>query len=196
MKRIACLIAVLALSSPVFAQSSSIPASGPEGPQYFRDFLSSSLTTQPSPGVPPIARTLSLAGPRFGITLLTDDTIAKLYERDIDVRSPIAQFGWQFEHEFYGKQDGPTVLNEWVLLLGGLDQGVAIPSLNWLVGIRTKEGTEFGIGPNITPAGVALALAAGVTLRAGVINVPMTIAAVPSKYGTRISMLTGFTLRR
>jgi hypothetical protein len=43
---------------------------------------------------------------------------------------------------------------------------------------------------------VALALAAGVTFRAGVINVPMTLAAVPSKYGTRISMLTGFTLRR
>jgi hypothetical protein len=187
MKRIACLIAVLAVSSPVFAQSISIPAGGPEGPHYF---------TQPSPGVPPVARTLSLAGPRFGITLLSDDTIAKLYEHDIDVRSPIAQFGWQFEHEFYSKQDGPTVLNEWVLLLGGLDQGVAIPSLNWLVGIRTKEGTEFGIGPNITPAGVALALAAGVTFRAGVINVPMTLAAVPSKYGTRISMLTGFTLRR
>src|SRR5262245_35431013 len=168
MKRIACLIAVLAVSSPAFAQSISIPAGGPEGPHYFQDFLSASVA-QPSPGVPPVARTLSLAGPRFGITLLSDDTIAKLSEHDIDVRSPIAQFGWQFEHEFYGKQDGPTVLNEWVLLLGGLDQGVAIPSLNWLVGLRTKEGTEFGIGPNITPAGVALALAAGVTLRAGVI---------------------------
>ena len=195
MKRIACLIAVLAVSSPVFAQSIPTPAGGPEGPHYFRDFLSSSLTAQPSPGVPPVARTLSLAGPRFGITLLSDDTIAKLYEHDIDVRSPIAQFGWQFEHEFYSKQDGPTVLNEWVLLLGGLEQGAAIPSLNWMVGLRTKEGAEFGIGPNITPAGVALAVAAGITFRAGVINVPMTFAAVPSKYGTRVSVLTGFVLR-
>jgi hypothetical protein len=107
----------------------------------------------------------------------------------------ISQFGWQFEREFYSKQDGPTVLNEWVFLLGGLDQGVAIPSMNWLVGLRTKEGAEFGVGPNVTPAGVALAVAAGVTFRAGVINVPMTIAAVPSKYGTRISILTGFVLR-
>ena len=88
------------------------------------------------------------------------------------------------------------MLNEWVFLLGGLDQGVAIPSMNWLVGLRTREGAEFGIGPNVTPAGVALAVAAGVTFRAGVINVPMTIAAVPSKYGTRISVLTGFVLRR
>ena len=176
MKRIACLIVALGFSSPLFAQSLS--------------------STQPSPGAPPFAKTLSLAGPRFGLTMLTDQTIAQLHDRDIDVGHTISQFGWQFEHEFYSKQDGPTVLNEWVFLLGGLDQGVAIPSMNWLVGLRTREGAEFGIGPNVTPAGVALAVAAGVTFRAGVINIPMTIAAVPSKYGTRISVLTGFVLRR
>lgn len=182
MQRIACLVMLLGVSSPLFAQSS---------------FTSTSASiTQPAPGVPPPAKSLSLAGPRFGITMLTDDTIQKLHERDIDVGSTISQFGWQFEHEFYSKQDGPTVLNEWVLLMGGLDQGVAIPSLNWLVGLRTKEGAEFGIGPNITPAGVALAVAAGVTFRAGVINVPMTFAAVPSRYGTRVSVLTGFVLRK
>jgi len=80
--------------------------------------------------------------------------------------------------------------------VGGLDQGVVIPSVNWLVGIRSREGAELGIGPNITPGGVALALAAGVTFRAGVINVPMNFAVVPSKYGTRVSVLSGFTLRK
>jgi hypothetical protein len=188
MKRIACLVVVLGFSSPLFAQSTSV-GDAVKGVAY-------SSMTQPSPGVPPYAKSISLAGPRFGLTILSDDTIAKLQEHDINVRSTISQFGWQFEHEFYSKQDGPTVLNEWVFLLGGLDQGVAIPSLNWLVGLRTREGTEFGIGPNITPAGVALAVAAGITLRAGVINVPVTLAAVPSKYGTRVSVLTGFTLRR
>ena len=154
-----------------------------------------SLHPQSGPALPPIAKTVSLAGPRFGFTMLNDDIIEKLHERDIDVHSPISQFGWQFEREFYSKQEGPTVLNEWVLLLGGLDQGVAIPSLSWLVGMRTKEGAEFGIGPNITPGGVALAVAAGVTFRAGVVNVPMNFAVVPSKYGTRVSVLTGFVLR-
>jgi hypothetical protein len=193
MKRMACLIVTLGLSSPLFAQSStsSLPGGAP-----LQSFPSAFAATQPAPGVPPYAKTLSLAGPRFGITMLSDDTIQKLHEHDIDVRSTISQFGWQFEHEFYSKQEGPTVLNEWVVLLGGLDQGVAIPSLNWLVGLRTKEGTEFGIGPNLSPAGVALAVAAGVTIRAGVINVPVTLAAVPSKYGTRVSVLTGFTLRK
>ena len=46
------------------------------------------------------------------------------------------------------------------MLLGGLEQGLAIPSLNWMVGLRTSEGAEFGIGPNLTPAGAALALPA------------------------------------
>lgn len=155
-----------------------------------------SVSPQSGPALPPIAKTVSLAGPRFGVTLLNDRLLEKLHERKIDVSSTISQFGWQFEREFYSKLDGPTVLNEWVLLLGGLDQGVAIPSLSWLMGIRTKEGAEFGIGPNITPGGVALALAAGVTFRAGVINVPMNFAVVPSKYGTRVSVLTGFVLRK
>ena len=149
-----------------------------------------------STSLPPVARTISLAGPRFGITVLNDRMIAKLDQRDIHVGSTISQFGWQFEREFYSKQSGPTILNEWVVLLGGLDQGTAIPSVSWLVGMRTKEGAEFGIGPNVTPGGVALAVAAGVTFRAGVVNVPMTFAAVPSKYGTRVSVLTGFVLRK
>jgi len=42
-----------------------------------------------------------------------------------------------------------------------------LPSLNWMVDLRTRDGAEFGIGPNISPAGVALAMAAGVTFRAG-----------------------------
>ena len=63
-------------------------------------------------------------------------------------------------------------------------------------GLRTSDGTEFGVGPNVTPAGVALAFAFGVTLRAGIMNVPMNIAVVPSKAGTRVSFLTGFNMRR
>ena len=75
----------------------------------------------------------------------------------------ISQFGWQFEKQFYSKGSGVAAVNEWVLLVGGLDQGVMMPSASWMVGLSTREGTEFGVGPNVTPAGVALAFAAGVT---------------------------------
>ena len=145
---------------------------------------------------PPFAKTVSLSGPRFGITSLSEGVVDTLREKQIDVGSTISQFGWQFEKQFYSKDSGVAAVNEWVVLVGGLDQGVALPSLSWLVGLRTKEGTEFGVGPNITPAGVALAFAAGVTLRAGILNVPMNVAVVPSKNGMRVSFLTGFNMRR
>jgi len=158
--------------------------------------LASPLHAQSGNQAPPPARTLSLSGPRVGLTFLSDGVLKKLKEDNIDVGSTVSQFGWQFERQFYAKQGGVTALNEWVFLLGGLDQSVAIPSLSWLVGLRTAEGAEFGVGPNVTPAGVALAVAAGMTIRAGVLNVPMNFTVVPTKAGTRVTMLTGFTLRR
>ena len=140
-------------------------------------------------------RTVSLAGPRFGITALPPGVVEALQEQTIDVGSAISQFGWQFEKQFYVREGGVAAVTEWVTLLGGLDQGLAIPSVSWLVGLRTREGTEFGIGPNISPSGVGLAVAAGVTLRTGFMNVPLNVAIVPSKRGSRVSVLTGFTMR-
>ena len=81
-------------------------------------------------------------------------------------------------------------------LISGLEQGVTLPSLNWLVGIRTATGTEFGIGPNITPVGVGLVVAAGVTVRSGALNIPLNVAAASSKSGMRVSIMTGFNIRR
>ena len=177
MKRLLVTVAVLFVAAPAFAQS--VPHAG--------DFQQ----------IPPVAKTVSLAGPRFGVTLLTDSMVSKLkQDAGISVQHGISQFGWQFERQFYTKGDGPTVLNEWVLLAGGLDQGVFLPSLNWLVGMRTHEGAEFGIGPNVSASGVGLVLAAGMTMRAGVLNIPMNFAVVPSRLGPRVSVLTGFTLRK
>ena len=145
---------------------------------------------------PPPLRSVNLSGPRFGFTSLSDGVVQKLHERDIDVRPSISQFGWQFEREFFSsKTGGFAALNEVVVLAGGLEQGEVLPSVTWMVGLRSPGGAEFGIGPNITPAGVALALAGGVTFRSGALNVPVTFAVVPSKVGTRVSMLTGFNMR-
>ena len=145
---------------------------------------------------PPFTKTVNLSGPRFGLTALSTGVVDELQKRNIDVGPNISQFGWQIEKQFYSGESGVAAVNEWVVLLGGLDQGVALPSVSWLVGLRTREGAEFGVGPNITAAGVALALAGGVTFRAGNLNVPMNVAVVPSKAGMRISVLTGFNMRR
>jgi hypothetical protein len=65
-----------------------------------------------------------------------------------------------------------------------------------MVGMRTQNGTEFGVGPNLTPAGWSLAFAGGTTLRAGFLNVPLNVAVVPAKNGMRVSFLTGFSKRK
>lgn len=158
--------------------------------------LAVSMPAQAQTQAPPEVKTVNLSGPRFGFTSLSDGVVEKLKERDLDVGPMITQFGWQFEKQFYTKDSGLTAVNEWVFLIGGLEQSVALPSLSWIVGLRTKEGAEFGIGPNVTAAGVALAVAAGVTFRAGALNIPMNVAVVPSKSGVRMSMLSGFNFRR
>lgn len=149
------------------------------------------------PTVPPVAEMVSLSGPRFGGTFLSDGIVRKL-KKDVGlaVAPFVSQFGWQFEKQFYSGGSGPTAVTEAVVLFGGLEQGVALPSVSWLVGVRTKNGTEFGVGPNITPVGVALAISGGMTFRSGVLNIPVNLAVVPSKSGVRVSVLSGFSLRR
>ena len=136
-------------------------------------------------------------GPRFGVTWLggsIPDTIKSRYHTDVG--SVITQFGWQFEKQFASLEDGPVALNEIILMVGGLDQNTAIPTLTWLVGIRTPGMFELGVGPNATPAGVALAISVGQTFRAGALNIPVNIAVVPSRFGVRSSILTGFNIYR
>ena len=145
---------------------------------------------------PPVGDPVKLSGPRFGLTLLSDGVVRKLRdEDDVDVNSLVSQFGWQFEKRFE-TGSALTPVTEWVFLLGGLEQGTVLPSLSWLVGLRTRTGVEFGVGPNLTPVGAALAVAAGMTFRSGALNVPLNVAVVPSKAGVRVSLLTGFNMRR
>ena len=144
-----------------------------------------------------ITDTVDMTGPRFGLTVLNQESVDTLLrEKNISVRPLISQFGWQFEHRLYSNGDGVTMLTEWIPLLSGLDQGVALPSLNWLVGLRTESGTEFGLGPNITPLGVGLVLAGGVTMKTGALHVPLNFAVATSKTGARLSVMTGFNIRK
>jgi hypothetical protein len=139
---------------------------------------------------------VSLSGPRVGATFLSEGITSKLTESAIDVGSVVSQFGWQFEKRMKTGPNGLSALNEWVLLVGGAEQGVLLPSVSWLVGLRTGSGMEFGVGPNVTPVGVALAMAAGVTFSSGALNVPVNVAVVPSRSGVRVSVLTGFNMRK
>lgn len=140
---------------------------------------------------------ISLSGPRFGVTLLSSGIQEKVFEyTDSRVAPVITQFGWQWEKRFFTLEAGPTGVSELVLLVGGLEQGAFLPSLTWVVGIRSDGGAELGVGPNVTPAGAGLAVAGGFTIQSGPIFFPINLAVVPSRSGTRVSILTGFNMRR
>jgi hypothetical protein len=144
-----------------------------------------------------VTDTVDMSGPRFGLTMLNQKSIDTLLEKKgLTVQPMISQFGWQFERRLYTNGDGVTMLMEWVPLVSGLDQGLALPSLNWMTGLRTAGGSEFGIGPNITPLGVGLVAAAGVTMRTGALHVPFNVAVATSRSGARLSVMTGFNVRR
>ena len=141
--------------------------------------------------------TINLSGPRVGVTFLSDSVRGNLRDdANIDVGFMVSQFGWQKEKRFLSSPTGFTGVTEFVFLLGGMDQGVVLPSFNWLVGARTASGLEFAAGPNLTPAGLAVAIAGGMTFQTGNLNIPVNVAVVPAKSGARVSMLVGFNMRK
>ena len=153
------------------------------------------LLTLPSLGAAQDTRSVQrrLSGPRFGVTFLNRemrDSIKAIL--DEDVGPVVTQFGWQWERQLGNIGGGLIPVTEWVLLVGGLEQGVFLPSLSWMVGLRTLGGTEFGVGPNLGPGGIGMVLAAGITKTSGSINIPLNLAVVPSKQGLRVGVIAGF----
>lgn len=135
------------------------------------------------------------SGPRFGIAYLTRGSetarnAGKTYS------NPTSLFGWQLERPFQLDPAFPTVMTELVVLVGGLEQNLVLPSATWLIGFRSHGGVEFGAGPTLTGSGTQLAFAAGVTRRFGSVNVPVNVAVAPARVGMALSVTAGFNSRR
>lgn len=181
--------------------------------------LLASTASAQAPDVPPSAAAdpfvvrgpLRLSGPRVGFTYLSDrliDEINETYgeydcddngmciqEQAIDPSVPIVtQFGWQWERSLFQTQTGLTGVTEWVLLAGGLERGLLLPSASFVVGVRTPAGLEIGVGPNISLGGAAYAVTAGFNTNLGEVNVPINVAAVLGREGPRASVLIGFVV--
>lgn len=146
-------------------------------------------------GYPEIQEHIKLGGPRIGFTVIGGKQVSKLQE-DYDVNPFLTQFGWQFETRMFTTSGGLSGLAEFVPLIGGLEQGKFIPSLNALVGIRSAKGLEFGVGPNVSPTGAGLVFAVGTSFHSQGINFPVNLAVVPGNDGVRFSLLFGFNSRK
>lgn len=132
------------------------------------------------------------SGPRVGVAYLLGGSVTA--ERAGKHVAPwLSLFGWQIEHQFEtGRKDLPVPMTELVLLAGGMEQGIVLPSASWLIGLRKTNGWEAGVGPTLTGAGLQLALAAGVTHSLGSLNIPVNLAVAPGRRGASISLTTGF----
>lgn len=137
---------------------------------------------------------LKLSGPRVGFTLMTGNDADELRNK-YQAGPVVSQFGWQYETQLFDSKEGISGLSEWVGLVGGVEQGVFLPSVSWLVGLRFLSGTEFGVGPTVNLAGAGLVLAGGSAIQTASFNFPINVALVLAKGGTTVSLLVGFTSR-
>jgi len=157
-------------------------------------------------------------GPRIGATYIDYGTIRDYL--DSENKSPIiTQFGWQFETRLFTADDGTSALLEFIPLVGGFDQGLFLPSISILTGIRNatdaKMSFEFAVGPNfsitrnwekeVAPS-IGLVIAVGTSIKKSNINFPINLVFVPSvgekhdgknyKTGWKLSLIFGFNSRK
>jgi hypothetical protein len=135
----------------------------------------------------------SYFGPRIGGTLITGQLADKL-KTDYKANPFVTQFGWQFEYRFFTTQKGVTGIVELIPLVGGVEQNLFLPSFSSLVGMRSKKGFEFGIGPNASVTGFGVVFAVGCSIKTNEINWPINFVIFPSTEGMRYTILLGFNI--
>ena len=102
----------------------------------------------------PYTNRLRADGPRMGVTYFTGPSAELLQkprkEGGFNAMPVMFQFGYQFEKQ-YLNQGNFQALFEVCPMLTGLDQGLFIPSLTILNGMRNNQnGWEFAFGPSIS----------------------------------------------
>ena len=146
------------------------------------------------PAQVPVLERRSMSGPRLGITFVTGSRGEDVL-RQHNLSSPMSQFGWHFEQQVAPRGEGPAFVIEEVFLVGAVEQKAVVPAGTVLFGIRMPSGLEFGMGPNVTPVGTALAMGVGTSIKYGGVSIPLDFAVVTSPGATRFSFLIGYALQ-
>ena len=165
-----------------------------------------------------------LAGPRIGFTFVTSGLTADVINTKFDPEDEygntgtafITQYGWQWESRFADGGGDVTGIVEWVALVGGMEKGLFLPSVSSIIGARTSNGLELGVGPNLSLSGVGMVFAIGHNFKSGNLNLPVNLVFMPGvkrdgdyyneqsmeqidytySTGARISVMIGFNLGR
>ena len=131
-----------------------------------------------------------LAGPRIGFTYITAGPIADFIHEGFDFDEDdkfgssgpafTTLYGWQWESRF---ADGGNVTGivEWIVLVGGMEKGLFLPSASSIIGARMDNGLEFGVGPNLSLSGIGMVFGVGYNFKSGNLNLPVSISVIPGR---------------
>jgi len=174
------------------------------------------------------AQIQQLAGPRIGMTLITAGSTADFLHKGFDYvqyedeyenaehklgetgSAFTTQYGWQWESRFADGGGEVVGIVEWIALVAGMEQGKFLPSLTSVIGARTVNGLEIGVGPSLSLTGVGMVFAIGKNFQSGSLNMPVNLVFMPGKNtdsdingedytyssGARISLMVGFNLAK
>lgn len=93
------------------------------------------------------------SGPRMGVAFLHESDMYDFYRRSetqggLGIFPAMTNLGYQFEGQYIGTENF-SALAEFIVNVGGMEQGQFIPSFTLLNGFRFgKQGWEFAFGPS------------------------------------------------
>ena len=134
-----------------------------------------------------------LAGPRIGFTYITAGPIADVLHEGFDFDEDesggfgstgpafTTLYGWQWESRFADGGGQIVGIVEWIVLVGGMEKGKFLPSASSIIGARMENGLEFGVGPNLSLAGIGMVFGVGYNFKSGNLNLPINISVIPGK---------------
>ena len=151
---------------------------------------------------------INMNGPRMGMIVYTGKA-AEFMKLDPEkggfgLTPVMFQFGYQFEVQYLSTGDF-SALFEFLPLITGLDQGLFIPSMTILHGLRSnKSGFELAFGPSVAISKLnvkaepeltaSFVLGIGKTFKSGRLNFPVNFFFIPGKTGHRYGLSLGFNM--
>jgi hypothetical protein len=169
-KTLCLVVAIAALGVPLFAQDEERPMESP-----------------------------LVLGPRIGCSYLIEsaeeftESLRDLYPTG-DYFPVVTVFGITLEQRILLGQTRSHFAFQGLVLILGLEQGIAIPEGALLIGYRDYSGLELGIGPLLTPAGISVIAALGWTFSYHGVYVPVDVSFIipNASRPPAIGLTTGF----
>jgi hypothetical protein len=189
----AILAAVLLVDARTQAVAGQVPSSGGPGQPAFADSVAPSRRVG--------FEESDWSGPRLGFMFAPGDAAISHRLKDNGLGGIVSQFGWHFEKRVVPFAGGPTLVTEAIPLFGGVEYGKFVPSLTTILGLRTRSGIEFGMGPSLTlqsaySANLGLVIAAGRSIDYGDMSIPLNLAVSTNPKGTMISLVAGYSMHQ